>query len=145
MTDGVLETYSTNTSTLTGGANKAQDVYVTGGDIIVGADLTGNGFGQLNVKGWGLQLGGSATVVVSVSLANNSSFDAIFAPNNFSIDTDDNYTTLTVSQVGTGMANKWGAFFVGTGGTLSGQFNNFDNTTYTLDNTTGQVDYIGLK
>jgi hypothetical protein len=124
QTNGSFQTYSTTKQELFVGTRSPQIAYFTGGTIKVGADLTGDNYGWLQV--WGaLDISGTTTVYVSVSLANANNRTQIETTGSFTIDASapgGNQTTVNVTTQGMGMVTQWTPFYSETTGSFYGQF-----------------------
>ncbi len=140
---GSLQTYGTQAQSLIVGDQSSTRAYFTGGTIKVGADLSGGSYGRLDVGG-GLQLSGSTSVYVSVSLANEMNRTQIWVWGSIAVDdsSGSNQTAVMVSANGSSDPDvaTW-QVFASIGYQFTGQFALVTNG-YTLDNTSGDGDYV---
>jgi hypothetical protein len=139
---GSFQTYSTASSILRVGTTAPTLAYFTGGTIKVGADLTGDSYGYLQVNGT-LEISGTTAVYISVSSTNGNNRTQIETTGAFKIDDSagSNQTAVYVTLVGAGGVNTWTPFYSDNPNQFSGQFATVSNG-FKLDNSNGKSDVL---
>jgi hypothetical protein len=143
QTGGSFQTYSYVTQTLVVGDLAPTQAYFTGGSIKVGADLTGDNYGELDVRGY-LEMSGSTMVYVAISLVHQDDRTTISVSGRIQVDdsSGSNLTSVVVTAIGPSNpdATSW-LIFVSVTSSFTGQFALVTNG-YQLDNPDGDADFV---